>query len=169
MTCSAVVLNGTTLDCGNVGGLKEVYLADILDVTGITVSGGTVTAIAMSSTKKFKKFEFRKNNANFTSTSTRSDENGTNFVDTTLSVNFNHMETAKRREMVSLSKANTYAIAKDNNGKYWLIGYNSYCTGTASANSGATMGDANNYVLTITSQTDELPIEVVSAAITAIV
>lgn len=169
MACVSVTLNGIPLDCGNVGGLKAIYIVDVLDVTGVTVTSGAVTAIGMASGKKFKKFDFRKGNANFTSTSTRNDANGTVFVDTSLTANFNYMETAKRTEMVNLTKANTYVIAKDNNGKNWFIGYDSYAGGAVNANTGAQYGDANNYVLTLTSQTPELPMEVSDVTLSGVI
>ena len=169
MACTSVTLNGIALDCGNVGGLKALYIVDVLDVSGVTVTAGAITAITMVSTKKFKKFDFRKGNANFTSTSNRNDANGTVIVDTTITANFNFMETAKRTEMSALTKANTYVIAKDNNGKNWFIGFESYNGGAVNANSGSQLADANNYVLTLTSQTAELPMEVPDAVLTTIV
>ena len=60
-------------------------------------------------------------------------------------------------------------LALDANNKYWLIGYSvptygagssSYCTGNAAGNTGSALADANNFVLTITSVTNELPYEV---------
>ena len=169
MACTSVTLNGIALDCGNVGGLKALYIVDVLDVSSVTVSSGAVTAITMVSTKKFKKFDFRKGNANFTSTSNRNDANGTVVVDTTITANFNYMETAKRTDMSALTKANTYVIAKDNNGKNWFIGYESYNGGAVNANTGSQLADANNYVLTLTSQTAELPMEVTDAVLSSIV
>lgn len=170
MACTSVTLNGVTLDCGNVGGLKSVWIVDKLDVSGLTYTSGEISAITMVTSKKFKKFEFRKGNANFVSTSTRNDANGTVFVDTTLTMNFNFMETVKRNDMVALTKANTYVIVKDNNNKFWFIGYDTntdgYVGGSVNANSGAAMGDANNYVVTLTAQTAELPLEVVSGVMT---
>lgn len=169
MACTSITLNGVALDCGNVGGLKALYIADVLDATGVTVTSSEVTAIAMVATKKFKKFDFRKGNANFVSTSNRSDANGTVFVDTVITANFNRMETAKRTEMVALTKGNTYVIALDNNGTYWFIGYDSYAGGSVNASSGSNLGDANNYVLTLTSQTAELPMSITSGVVATII
>ena len=75
MACTSVTLNGIALDCGNVGGLKALYIVDVLDVSSVTVTSGAISAITMVSSKKFKKFDFRKGNANFTSTSNRNDAN----------------------------------------------------------------------------------------------
>jgi hypothetical protein len=169
MACVSATLNGIALDCGNVGGLKALYIADVLDVTGVTVVSGKVTAIAMASAKKFKLFSFRKGNANFASTSTRNDQAGTNFAETVTTATFNKMETAKRTEMQSLTSANTYVIALDRNGVYWFIGYDSYNGGSVNGASGAAMGDANAYTLTLSAQTAEHPLEVDGTAMATII
>ena len=169
MSCMPFSFTGISLDCGNVGGLKSIYIADVLDVTDITVADGEVTAITMDSTKKFKEFNFRKGNANFSAESTRDDNAGTNFVTTTTTASFNHMETAKRKELQGLSTANTYVIAKDENGKNWFIGYGSYNSGSTSGASGAAMGDANQYEVTLTAMTTELPMEVPADVLETIV
>ena len=67
-----------------------------------------------------------------------------------------------------LAKANTYVIAKDENGKNWFIGYDSYNSGSASGASGAAMGDANQYEVTLTAITTELPMEVASDVLAGI-
>jgi hypothetical protein len=169
MACTSATLNGIALDCGNVGGLKALYIVDILDVTGITVASGKVTAIEMAEAKKFKLFSFRKGNANFASTGNGDDAAGTNFVETVTTAQFNKMETAKRTEMQALVSANTYVIAQDYNGAYWFIGYDSYNNALVNAASGAAMADANAYTITLTAQTSELPMEVESTVIATII
>lgn len=169
MACTPFAFNGIALDCGNVGGLKSIYIADVLDVTSITVLDGEVTAITMDASKKFKEFNFRKGNASFSSESSRDDQAGTSFVTTTTSASFNHMETAKRKEMQGLATANTYVIAKDENGKNWFIGEGSYNSGGASGASGASMGDANAYELTLTAMTTSLPMEVSNAILEGVI
>lgn len=169
MACVSQTLTGIALDCGNVGGLKALYIADILDITGVTVASGKVTAIEMVSTKKFKLFSFRKGNANFESTGNKNDQAGTNFVETVTTAQFNKMETAKRTEMEALTAGNTYVIAKDYNDIYWLIGYESYNSATVKGASGAALADANAYTITLTAQTAGLPFEVDSAVISTII
>lgn len=171
MACNNVTLNGISLDCGSVGGIQAVYIAPITDVTGVTVStGDTVSTIGMVATKKFQKYSFKRGNANFVSTGNKSDAASTYFVETVLSMQFNKMETAKRKDMVALANVNSYVIAQDNNGIYWFIGYGNFGgAGNATGNSGAQMADANQYTLTITAQTASLPYEVESAAVLLVV
>lgn len=179
MTCNPITLVGISLDCGSVGGLSSIYVTDVQNVSSVTIVDGEVTAIAMEDATKFSTFNFRKGNASFSATGNRNDENGTLFYNTVLEAKFNKMETAKRNEMKELTAGNTYVIAKDNNAKYWLIGYGSidntgsdtletYAFGNTNANTGAAYADANQYVLTLTSDTPQLPYEVDSSIMAAL-
>jgi hypothetical protein len=167
MSCTPITLVGIGLDCGsNVGGLSALYIVDIQDVASVGIAGSEVTGITMASGKTFKSFKFRKGNASLTSAGTRSDENGTLFYTTTIEAKFNKMETAKRTDLAAIAAGNTLVIAKDQNGLYWLVGYSAldtYVFGSASAASGAAMADANQYTLTLTSDTPELPMQVAVA------
>lgn len=169
MACNPITLNGIALDCGNSGGLKVLYIADVLDVSLIDLAGSTIIGIIMVSGKTFKSFSFRKGNANFVSESTRDDQAGTAATTTTITAQFNAMDAEKRNDLAKLAKANVYAIAEDNNGKYHFIGYDSYCAGSVSANTGALLTESNNYVLTLVSETPEVPVFVESSVITTII
>ena len=70
MACSQV-LNGIAADCQtNVGGVREVYIANYSDVTAIEVddSSNMIKTITMADTAKFKKYSFKKNTSSMTST-----------------------------------------------------------------------------------------------------
>lgn len=166
MACSPISLVGVGLDCGSVGGLSTVYIIDVQNVKSIDIVGGEVTGMTLTGAT-FKTYNFRKGNANFTSTGTRSDPNGTLFYSTVLEAKFNKMETSKRTDMAAISAGNTFVVAKDNNGLYWLIGWSSpyldtYVYGTTVGNTGAAMADANQYTLTLTSETPDLPYQLKS-------
>ncbi len=52
MACN--IIEGLTLDCRQgAGGLKKLYLTEFANVSAITQSSGTVTAITMAAGKKF--------------------------------------------------------------------------------------------------------------------
>ena len=70
MSCSQL-LNGIAADCQtNVGGVREVYIANYSDVTAIEVddSSNMIKTITMADTAKFKKYSFKKNTSSMTST-----------------------------------------------------------------------------------------------------
>jgi hypothetical protein len=168
MACTASTLTGIALDCGNIGGVKKIYVANTSDVSAITMDGDNeITGITMASGKTFKSYSFRKGNASFTTTGNRDDKQGTYFASTEISIQFNKMEKSKRTELVELVKANAYVIVIDNNDIAWFVGYDSYVTlTTGSGQSGAEKAEGNFYNVVLMSETAELPNTIASGAIT---
>ncbi len=167
MSCTSATLTGIALDCGNVGGIKKLYVANIADVSTITYGAdGEVTAMTMASGKTFKSYSFRKGNASFTVNGVKDDKNGTYFATTEISAQFNKMEKPKRNEIVELVKANAYVIIQDNNNIYWFIGKDSYVTLTTGAGqSGAAMAEGNFYNIVLMSETNEVPNTILSTIV----
>lgn len=169
MACSTV-LTGIALDCANAGGIKKVYIAPIADVASITVTAGVVSAITMVDTKKFKEYSFRKNTASLTKTATKDDAAGTSFVTSEVALRFAKMDNAKRTEMQALLTGNVYVIVLDNNGEYWFLGYDSYCSASAATGeSGTALGDANQYTINLSAETVEFPQTVNDTIIAALI
>ena len=169
MACSTV-LTGIALDCANAGGIKKVYIAPITDVSNVTVTAGAVSAITMKDTKKFKEYSFRKNTASLTKTATKDDAAGTSFVTSEVALRFAKMDNAKRTEMQALLTGNVYVIVLDNNGKYWFLGYDSYCSASAATGeSGTSLGDANQYTINLSAETVEFPQTVDATIIAALI
>lgn len=168
MACSSATLSGIALDCGNVGGIKKVYIANVADVSSIAYdASGEVSALTMATGKTFKSYSFRKGNASFTVTGARDDKNGTYFAKTDINVQFNKMEKSKRTEMVQLVSASAYVIILDNNGIYWFVGKDSYVSvTTGNGQSGATMAEGNFYNVVLSSETAEIPNTIASGVVT---
>ena len=168
MACSSATLSGIALDCGNVGGIKKVYIANVADVSSIAYdASGEVSALTMATGKTFKSYSFRKGNASFTVTGARDDKNGTYFAKTDINVQFNKMEKSKRTEMVQLVSASAYVIILDNNGIYWFVGKDSYVSvTTGNGQSGATMAEGNFYNVVLSSETAELPNTIADGVVT---
>jgi len=158
MACS-ITLTGATLECGNVGGIKELWIAPIEDVTAIgTPVAGVIPTLAMVSGKTFKKYSFRRGNANFVSNLTKDEKAGTVYVTTDTTVQLNKMTTALRNELVQLAKGQFYTIVVDQNNEIWFIGYDSYNSVTTGVGqTGAEMGEGNFYNLVLQSMTNEYP------------
>ena len=84
MACSQT-LNGIAADCQtNVGGVREVYIANYDDVTTVEIDevSNMIKTITMADTKKFKKYAFKKNTSSMTSTLNVDPANCINFVQT---------------------------------------------------------------------------------------
>ena len=163
MACSQV-LNGIAADCQtNVGGVREVYIANFSDVTAIEVddSSNMIKTITMADTAKFKKYAFKKNTSSMTSTLNVDPANGINFVQTDLSLVFAKQETVKRMEIAKLSLGELRVIVLDANGKYWFLGQEEFVSATAgTAETGVNRTDGNKYTITLTDYSSSYPYEV---------
>ena len=172
MSCSQVV-NGIAADCQtNVGGVREVYIANYSDVTTIEVdeSSNMIKTITMADTAKFKKYSFKKNTSSMTSTLNVDPANGINFVQTDLALVFAKQETVKRMEIAKLSLGELRVIVLDANGKYWFLGQEEFVSATAgTAETGTNRTDGNRYSITLTDYSASYPYEVDSSIISGIV
>ena len=163
MSCSQL-LNGIAADCQtNVGGVREVYIANYSDVTTIEVdeTSNMIKTITMSDTAKFKKYAFKKNTSSMTSTLNVDPANGINFVQTDLALVFAKQETVKRMEIAKLSLGELRVIVLDANGKYWFLGQEEFVSATAgTAETGVNRTDGNKYTITLTDYSSSYPYEV---------
>lgn len=172
MACSQV-LNGIAADCQtNVGGVREVYIANYGDVTTIELddSSNMIKTITMADTAKFKKYAFKKNTSSMTSTLNVDPANGVNFVQTDLSLVFAKQETVKRMEIAKLSLGELRIIVLDANGKYWFLGQEEFVSATAgSAETGTNRTDGNRYSIVLSDYSSSYPYEVDPTIISGIV
>lgn len=160
MACSQT-LAGIINDCAaNMGGIKEVYLANKADVT-VTVTSNKVTAITMASTAKFHKYQFRPNTSSMSSNYQVNQENGVAYVQTDLQMVFNRMETTKRVEVVAMAQGELCALVRDCNGLLWFLGYDAPLLLSAGDGlTGTARSDRNGYSVTLQDNSLELPHEV---------
>jgi hypothetical protein len=166
MSCN-FTLNGATLDCTNHGGIVElgiIPVEDVVSVTGATEEGvayDEIVGITLATDKKFKKYAFRKGNASFSSSLEKDEKSNTVGVKTDVTLQLNHMSNLLRREMVQLSGGAFYVVVKDNNGKYWFIGYDSYASATTgTGQTGAERTEGNFYSIVLSAETNEYPMTI---------
>ena len=172
MSCSQV-LNGIAADCQtNVGGVREVYIANYGDVTTVEIDGSSnmIKTITMADSAKFKKYAFKKNASSMTSTLNVDPANGINFVQTDLTIVFAKQETVKRMEIAKLSLGELRVIVKDANGKYWFLGQEEFVSATSgSAETGTNRTDGNKYQIVLTDYSSSYPYEVDPTIVAGIV
>lgn len=172
MACSQV-LNGIAADCqSNVGGIREVYIANYSDVTTVELdeTSNMIKTITMADTAKFKKYAFKKNTSSMTSTLNVDPANGINFVQTDLSLVFAKQETVKRMEIAKLSLGELRVIVKDANGKYWFLGQEEFVSATSgSAETGTNRQDGNKYQIVLSDYSSSYPYEVDPTIVAGIV
>ena len=163
MSCSQT-LAGLAKDCqASMGGIKRVLLANRADVASITITSNKVSAITMETSKKFYEYNFRAGTSSMSSNYQVNAENGVAYVQTDLQMVFNRMETTKRVEIVAMASADLYAIVEDNNGLYWMLGYDEALLLSAGDGlSGTARTDRNGYSVTLQDNSRELPYEILT-------
>lgn len=172
MACNQT-LSGIAASCDtNVGGIREVYIANFSDVTAVEVdtTSNMIDTITMASSAKFKKYFFKKNTSSLTSTLNVDPAQGINFVQSDLSMVFAKQETTKRMEIAKLSLGELRVIVKDANGKYWFLGYEEFVAATSgTAETGVNRTDGNKYTITLTDYSSSYPYEVDPTVIPTVV
>ena len=161
MACTQI-LSGIQNDCStSMGGISTVYIANYADVTSVTASTDKITAITMSSSAKFKQYEFKKGTGSMTSTLTVDPANGINYVTTDLVLAFSRMETAKRIEVAALALGELAVIVKDCNGVYWYLGKDEPVVSSAgTGETGTARSDGNKYTVTLQDTSLTYPYEI---------
>lgn len=170
MACNQT-LSGLVKDCSpSMGGITEVLLANREDVSAVTAVSGKISEITMASSAKFKRYTFARNTGSMTSTYTIDQASGVKYVTTDLLLQFNRMETAKRVEISVLAVNDLVAIVKDANGIYWYLGYDEPVNASAGdGQTGTARGDANRYTITLQDNSKEMPMEVDSTIVPALI
>jgi hypothetical protein len=127
-----IVVSSTTLDSDN-------------QITGLTGSGNLY------------QYSLAKDTANFVETANISNTNGTAFYSQAFTFNLQKLSADKRNQLLLLSRNRDIKIIfEDNNGQLWFMGKDrGGVTTSMTANSGTAPGDAQNYVVTITSDEKE--------------
>ena len=161
MSClTGYTLKGIQLDCNPVlAGIKKVYLA-YNDTVSVTTQTETHTA-TVSGSGKFYEYIVTTNTGGLTSTLTRNDQNGTRYYTNTISLQFTRLEAEKHLEVQAMAAEALVAIVETNDGKYWLVGADSYVSGSAStAQTGSSFDDLNGYTVELTQRSAYLPFEI---------
>lgn len=161
MACTQT-LSGLIRDCSNsMGGIKEVYIANFDDVANLTITSDIITAIAMQSSAKFKKYSFRPQTAELVSTPQINSENGVAYIQSVLTLQFAKMDTTKRLEINALALGDLAIIVVDNNGKMWYLGKDAPVVASGGdSGTGKAFGDANRYGIQLTDNSLLYPYEV---------
>ena len=161
MPCTQT-LSDIAKDCtSNIGGIKNAFIANFDDVTAITESSNKISAITMASSKKFKKYHFRKGTGSVTSTLNVDPTTGVNFVQSDIILQFSKMETTKRIEIAALAQAELAVIIEDMNGLFWYYGRQEGVSASAgTGQTGTARTDGNYYQITLQDNDASFPLEV---------
>ncbi len=159
---------GISSFCGtNIGGVSVAYIADFSKVSSLTISTqSVVTAISMTASGIFYKFNFREDTSSFTQ-----DNPQTNSADLVTQVGtlvFPQLSTTNRNVFELLRGKKLGVVYKDFNEKYWYSGYKYGVRMTGrNQTTGTARTDENLYTLTLTAVEPSDMYEVSSAVIVA--
>lgn len=168
MACA--LTQGYSLGCReSAGGIKSVYFIEFDNVSGITESAGTATAISKANGGRFYKYNLQRATGSWEEVSTDSAENGTSYYVQNLSIVLNRMQAATSQEIKLLAKNRLIAVVETNDGKYWLLGQeNGLERSGGRAGSGTGFGDRNGYEINFSSDNIDPALEVTSGIISTL-
>lgn len=163
---SDFTLKGIALDCNPVlAGIKRVYLGynDQLTITTDTAAQTATIAAkeGASATAKLYAYDIVANTGGLTSTITKNEQNGTRYYTNTIAMQFNRLEAAKHLEVQAMAAEALVAIVETNDGKYWVVGADSYLSATESnVQTGSSFDDLNGYTISLAARSAYLPFEI---------
>jgi hypothetical protein len=164
---SCVLAAGMARDCSDsLGGIEEVLISERDNVTAFTQASHEISAITQAGATNFYRYNLKKESGSITSTATVDQTGGTSFYDNVLAFTINKMTAAKTNEIKMLMLARLAVIVKDNNGKYWAIGFDQFAEGSSLvAQTGQAYGDPNQYQIEITDKSQFPCYEVQSSVV----
>jgi len=159
---------GRTEPCKDaVGGLKNMYLINYDEVADyiydLTDTDEIATFVASSLTINAYKYELKGANV-LDQTVTSSRDNGTTFVEQSLTVVLKKQDVATHKEIKLLSYGRPRVVVEDYNGNYFLMGLeHGVELTTAAISSGTAMGDLSGYTLTLVGM-EKIPANFIDAS-----
>lgn len=160
MSCTNTLIGLANTCKSELGGIVEAYFTDYDNLSGVTISGGSVSAFALKDSAKLYTYKFDENVSNFTST--RSVNNNIGVYNAVINLQFKTLEAAKNVEVAALAEGHLAGIVKTRAGKYFFFGYDGYLTSndSASAETGTNYDDFNGYNLVLNGQSAYFPFEI---------
>jgi hypothetical protein len=155
---SCTLSSGFTLDCkSGIGGIKQIVLVDKAEVTSFTFDASeVVTAIAGATSGDLYTYELPTQTGSFEETINFNRDNGTIFYTQTVNVMLHKLSAAKRLELQSVAQARVIVFVNDTNDNWWAVGYEYGADlSTATAGTGTALGDANQYTLAFTHESQK--------------
>ena len=144
---------GFSLDCKDgIGGIKQIVLVDKTEVDSFGFDADeNVIAINGPAGGDLYTYELPTQTGSFEETINFNRDAGTIFYTQTVNVMLNKLSSPKRLELQSVAQARVIVFVEDTNGNWWAVGYEYGADlSTATAATGAVLGDMNGYTLAFT-------------------
>ena len=147
----------------------QEYIQYAKNIDGEKIKSAIKSATLEEGAEPMLAFQFRPQTASFTQTLEHND-NGVNFWNTAISLVFGKQDGAKRLSIMSLMQAETCAVVKDNNKKYWFVGLTQPLQMTeGTAESGTAFADNNSYNVTLSCADVEMALPISEEAVNTLV
>lgn len=171
MACA--LTQGYSFGCRDTaGGIKSVYFIEFDNVSGITQSAGTATAIAKANNARFWKYTLPRGTGEFSEDFQDSVENGSTFQKQTLTIVLNKMQASTSQEIKLLAQNKLLAVVEtqEPTPSYWLLGeVNGLLRDGGKGGTGKAFGDRNGYEIIFTSEQSPMAIQVSSGIIAGLI
>ena len=165
MSCEALQSIAKSCD-NNSGGIKNVWVNQQDEISGVTVSGGAWIVSAITVGDPCVPFAINRNTGNYTEDTAVDLINGSSFVTQTITLMFNRRDKDKSEAINVLGSGQQYlaVFIQDANDKYWYF-ENVQLTATGEG-SGTARADGSKYSVTLLSEAEHLSYEILSTEIT---
>lgn len=162
---SNFTLKGIKLDCNPVlAGIRRVYLGynDQLTITPNTeAQTATIAAKDGAETAKLYPYDVVANTGGLTSTITKNEQNGTRYYTNTIAMQFTRLDADKHLEVQAMAAEALVAVVETNDGKFWVVGADSYLSATeTNVQTGSSFDDLNGYTISLAARSAYLPFEI---------
>jgi uncharacterized alkaline shock family protein YloU len=151
---SCALLQGFTLGCvrDNVGGVKEIYIIETVNISSYTEASGVITAITKASGKRFWKYQQLKETSEGKEDIKGNDQTGTVSYDQTVTVVIPKMQTSVRNEVKTMASLGAITIVVTTvEGTSFMYGaVNGLTLNEGTIGSGKARTDLNGYSLNFT-------------------
>ncbi len=152
MSCD--LANGRLEVCKDaVGGIDAVYFVNYNDYTSITYDGVNTDVIdSVAGVASLYKYELKGTNS-FEQVVNSSRENGTTFVEQTLTMTLKKQDATTHKSVKLLAYGRPHVIIRNRNNQFFFAGLeHGMELTTANVSNGTAMGDLNGYTLTFVGQ-----------------
>lgn len=148
MACD--LANGRLEPCKDgIGGLDAVYFINYGDLASVVYDGVNTDVIDTADVTSLYKFELKGTNS-FEQVVTSSRENGTTFVEQTLSIQLKKKDATTLKTVKLLAYGRPHVVVRNRNNQFFLAGLNrGMDLTTANLSEGVAMGDFNGSTLTL--------------------
>lgn len=165
---ASAITSGYTRDAADGrGGVKAVYLTELVNKNVITAASGVITAFTMDVGKRFWKFEQELNAPTAKEDLQANRQSGTTYFTQEVMIQLQKMSAANRNHIKLLAVHDLLIIVEDRNGKYWLYGENNGLRASGGGLAfGTNGGDFNGVTITFTGEENE-PAQEVTASLIA--